>query len=852
MPLGFGEYTLDVDAHELRRDGQLVPVEPQVFEVLAYLVQHRERVVPKTELLDEIWGDRFVSDSALSSRIKSARKAVGDSGRDQRVIRTIHGRGFRFVASVDERQGGGTVAGGAVTGDAGAERRSVDLAARVREALDAGVGAALDITGGDPVAVGAALDQLYDEAEARGHLVGRGSGTGACLRPYGSVLDALDELVQRRPELLGRLGGGCSGAREAVLAGREPSSRSRLFLCVRELLVAACADRSCLLVIDGLHLAEPDTVALLDAAARLTRHHALVVVAAHSPAIELGSRYEPVEAPAIAHGEPADPRVPVLPAELLEPLRAVALDGATFDTQLFRAATGDPAVADRLLDLGLALGVIEPTGAAHGFRIRVPGLAASLAADLNAHRRAALHLELAGRLERSGSSPERIARHFVAGGRPDLALRHAIAAARRADEAQRYHDVLHLTDPVLDHAKGAERGELLRLRANALSGTGDPTAIPVYREALACGSPDHEVELRAGLARAAVFAGDLEVAREALNGLPDGAGDDTAVLLVRALLSYFEGDLERADQLLAQARDRAGPAVGSHRLLDVIALQGLIAHNRGEWFSRLRRELRAARDRADLAVSIFDGHLCVAEYLLYGPTPYHEVVELAAGLRESAERAGARRAVAFALCVAGEAKLLSGDLEGARVDLEESVRLHRDLGDAGVAHSLQRLAELELASGEPKLARQLLREALVLARWSPISQHLLQRTYGTLIAAAPDADTAMSLVEEAADVLDSPTACELCQVMVEVPATIACAGAGRLDEARRHLALAEWSANYWEGTAWQAAVAEAKATIARAEGNGHEADQLLGRAAELFERAGQVLDAERCRESIGG
>ena len=77
-------------------------VEPQVFDVLAYLIAHRERVVPKVELLDAVWGDRFVSESALTTRIKAARRAVGDDGMAQRTIRTVHGRGYQFVAPVVE------------------------------------------------------------------------------------------------------------------------------------------------------------------------------------------------------------------------------------------------------------------------------------------------------------------------------------------------------------------------------------------------------------------------------------------------------------------------------------------------------------------------------------------------------------------------------------------------------------------------------------------------------------------------------------------------------------------------------------------------------------------------------
>lgn len=101
MGIRFGACVLDVDRRELRRDDALVHVEPQVFDVLAYLVAHADRVVPREELLDEIWGSRFVTESALTSRIKAARQAVGDDGERQEVIRTVRGRGFRCVAPVE-------------------------------------------------------------------------------------------------------------------------------------------------------------------------------------------------------------------------------------------------------------------------------------------------------------------------------------------------------------------------------------------------------------------------------------------------------------------------------------------------------------------------------------------------------------------------------------------------------------------------------------------------------------------------------------------------------------------------------------------------------------------------------
>jgi pimeloyl-ACP methyl ester carboxylesterase/DNA-binding winged helix-turn-helix (wHTH) protein len=97
----FGDVVLDTDRYLLERGGTSVAAQPQVFDVLSYLVEHRERVVPKTELLDSIWGDRFVGESALTSRIKSARRLIGDDGTAQSMIRTVHGRGYQWVADLE-------------------------------------------------------------------------------------------------------------------------------------------------------------------------------------------------------------------------------------------------------------------------------------------------------------------------------------------------------------------------------------------------------------------------------------------------------------------------------------------------------------------------------------------------------------------------------------------------------------------------------------------------------------------------------------------------------------------------------------------------------------------------------
>jgi TolB-like protein len=94
----FGPFELDLSTLELRAEGAVRGLEPQVFALLSLLVENRERVVSKDEIIEKVWDGRDVSDAAVSSRVKSARQALGDDGQSQRLIKTIHGKGFRFVA----------------------------------------------------------------------------------------------------------------------------------------------------------------------------------------------------------------------------------------------------------------------------------------------------------------------------------------------------------------------------------------------------------------------------------------------------------------------------------------------------------------------------------------------------------------------------------------------------------------------------------------------------------------------------------------------------------------------------------------------------------------------------------
>jgi DNA-binding winged helix-turn-helix (wHTH) protein len=100
----FEDYAFDTDRRELYRGSDVVSNAPQVFDLLEYLIRNRERVVSKDDLINAIWNGRVVSDAALTTRLNVARSAIGDSGHEQRLIKTLPRKGFRFVGTVREMQ----------------------------------------------------------------------------------------------------------------------------------------------------------------------------------------------------------------------------------------------------------------------------------------------------------------------------------------------------------------------------------------------------------------------------------------------------------------------------------------------------------------------------------------------------------------------------------------------------------------------------------------------------------------------------------------------------------------------------------------------------------------------------
>ena len=100
MRFDFSGYSLDIGRRELRRGPNLIEIEPQVFDLLVFLIENRDHVVTKDDLIASVWGGRIVSESTLSSRITAARKAIGDTGERQDLIRTMSRKGLRFVGEI--------------------------------------------------------------------------------------------------------------------------------------------------------------------------------------------------------------------------------------------------------------------------------------------------------------------------------------------------------------------------------------------------------------------------------------------------------------------------------------------------------------------------------------------------------------------------------------------------------------------------------------------------------------------------------------------------------------------------------------------------------------------------------
>src|SRR5690606_32137848 len=236
-----------------------------------------------------------------------------------------------------------------------------------------------------------------------------------------------------------------------------------------------------------------------------------------------------------------------------------------------------------------------------GLRFRHPLLRKALLDRLGPARLpvAHAHARAAQALESLGRSPARVGRHLVEAKDPVAAVPHLLRAAETQAALGAYTDALATVSTAREHATGEHLARLLALRADLLLAKGDRSARDAFRAALAVVTDGPtRAHLRVGLARTATFAADYETARIALEGLePDGGPSDAELMLAQGLLAYLTGDLATADSVVAEARRRlAFGGGGAAVMFELVALQGLLAHHRGEWFQQLDSELHKAAE----------------------------------------------------------------------------------------------------------------------------------------------------------------------------------------------------------------------------------------------------------------
>ncbi|MPY91830.1 MAG: AAA family ATPase [Acidimicrobiia bacterium] len=524
-----------------------------------------------------------------------------------------------------------------------------------------------------------------------------------------------------------------------------------------------------------------------------------------------------------------------LASDDLDPAGVVALTGSSEEE------------AFALLDVALAAGILVVSGARYRFRHEL--VRQALVEQFPPHQRIAVHRDAARRLATQGAPPAQIAGHWLDGGRPHEAVDWLLAAARQAVKLGAFADALGHLEPLLAHVP--DYGDALSLRAETLDALGDSGAPAAYAAAARAVGEAAAHEIRAKRALAQLKLGDPGGALQMLVGVEpvtvEGRLAQALTLCSAAALGFADPELGRAKaaecrRLALESGDAAAVTVASWA-------QGAAAHARGDLSSSLRFDLRETRALPELAISVFDGQLCVTQGLLYGARPYPEVVSFADSFAAEAERLGAARGHAFAVTIRGEAKLLAGQLDAADDDLERGARLHRALAAAtGEALALQRRAEVALHRGRPADVDALLDEALAVSRESNVGFHLLDRVYGTRITAAPDAASSLAALEEAEAAVRGPVeTCPGCRITLAVPAAIAAARAGDLDRATHYAEATEMLATVVMCLpAWYAALDEVKGHLARATGDAVAAGEHFHKAAALFRRAGQPLDEARC------
>jgi DNA-binding winged helix-turn-helix (wHTH) protein len=286
MVRAFSDCELDPELYQLRRLGRVVKIEPKVFDVLAFLLDHRDRVVSKDELLDALWPGETVTESVLPRCVAAARRAVGDDRARQQILQTVHGRGYRFVADVHEREPGAVASPADARAPSLAQPLFVGREAalgRLGDALDAAVagsGRIVLLVGEPGIGKTRTADEVTRLAQERGARV----HVGRCFEGEGAPafwpwLQILRDCVQAlpTPQLEEDLGVDAAALAQLIpeLRGRLPNlpagdgsegeqARFRLFDGITGFLLRMARREPLLLILDDLHWSDDATLRLFE------------------------------------------------------------------------------------------------------------------------------------------------------------------------------------------------------------------------------------------------------------------------------------------------------------------------------------------------------------------------------------------------------------------------------------------------------------------------------------------------------------------------------------------------------------------------------------------------------------
>jgi DNA-binding winged helix-turn-helix (wHTH) protein/predicted ATPase len=387
----FGDYVLDTQRRELHHAGEPLKLRRKAFQVLVYLLAHRDRVVSKQELLEHLWPDRFVGEETLTSCVKTLRQALGERGRTARFLRTLHGQGYRFVGAIEEREhlpadvtappsGSLQSAVRSAVSPVGREEELTRLHAWLAQARS-GVRQVVFVTGEAGLGKTTLVEAFVEEISTHGPLwIGRGQ----CVEHYGAgeaylpVLEALGRLC-RGPggqELLGLLGQQAptwlvqmpglvrAADLEALRRRIVGATRDRMLRELAEAMDLLTAQQTLVLVLEDLHWSDPSTLDLLAVLARRREPARLLLIATYRPP-EVRRRAHPLHAvkqELQLHGHGVELPLTLLPAEAVTTYLASRLPGLQRVGWLARLVhqrtEGNPLFMVTLVDSWLTQGVL--------------------------------------------------------------------------------------------------------------------------------------------------------------------------------------------------------------------------------------------------------------------------------------------------------------------------------------------------------------------------------------------------------------------------------------------------------------------------------------------------------------